>query len=197
MANPQPTDSHLRLANSILEQLLFRKLSQNQLNIIYLVLRLSYACGKKFALIKSKAKFQLSGIHPNYVTQELHYLEQNKVLIIYPDLGVYVLNKNYEDWTIPYKKGYTAKAFNELLNENLNVSQQFIDTLNNLLSHSIKNVDTLNNLCGVSEAENVDQEQKEDLPIISIIDSYYSNASDQEKIFISELSKVENYYPAK
>jgi len=198
MANPQPTDSHLRLANSILEQLLFRKLTQNQLNIIYFILRLSYACGKKFALIKNKRRFELAGIHPNYITQELAYLEENKVLIVYSDLNVYVLNKNFEEWTIPYKKGFTQKAFNDALNENLRTSQQFIDTVNNLLSHSIKNVDTLNNLCGVFNAENIDTEQEAAPPITSIIVNNYnasssSEESEQKKNFLTELSRVENY----
>jgi len=198
MANPQPTDSHLRLANSILEQLLFRKLTQNQLNIIYFILRLSYACGKKFAVIKNKRKFELAGINKNYITEELTYLIKNKVLIVYPDLNVYVLNKNYEEWTIPYKKGFTQKAFNEAVNENLNINPQFMECVHNLLTRSIKNEDTFHNLCVQSEAENIDTEQEAAPPIISINNYNYnasssSEESEQKKNFLAELSRVENY----
>ncbi len=173
MASPQPTDSHLRLANSILEALTFREFSKNQLSIIYFILRLSYACGKKFALIKNKAMFRVAGVHPNYIAKELEYLEKNRGIIAYPDLCVYVLNKNYEDWTIPYKKGYSQKAFNELISKNLNLSQQFIETINNLLSTSTKNVGTPNKLCLVSKAQNTDTEQEKAQPITSVITNSY------------------------
>lgn len=180
MASPQLENGYVRIANELFEEIAFREFSKNQISIINLVIRLSYACRKKFALIKNKNKFQIAGVHPNYISEELEYLEKNKVLIIYPDLNVYVLNKNYVDWTIPYKKRFNKKNFNELLNENLNITQHFVETINNLLIHSIKNVERLNIICGIDEAESASTEQvSSDLNTV-FKDSIYNTMSNKE-----------------
>lgn len=51
MANPQPTDSHLRLAVAIQDELTIRDFTKRQYKIIILILRISWACGKKHAII--------------------------------------------------------------------------------------------------------------------------------------------------
>ena len=186
MARPQPTDAHLRLANSIVEAICFRSITQNQLKIILFVLRLSWACKKKFAVIKNKSKFELAGVNKNYISKELEYLIHNKILIAYPDFGVYALNKNFEEWTLPINKGFNQKAYTTLLSENLNINPQFVDTVHNLLTQSIIYEDTINNLCGFSDSENTSTEQESDTPIVSIIISIYND-------YFEILKQVENY----
>lgn len=193
MANPQPTDSHLRLANTILEAICFRGFTQNQLKIILFVLRLSYACGKKFAIIKNKSRFELAGVHKNYISKEIESLRQSNVLIVYPEISAYLLNKNFDEWVLPTSKGFSSKIYTTLLSENLNNYPQIVDNVHKLLIPSINCCSDVNKLliqesinCGQLNSENPSPEQEVSTPIINNNYYIYNN-------YFEILKQVENY----
>lgn len=151
MASPQPDKNFGIRANEITEQLMTRDLTKNQRCIIDLVLRLSWDCNKKFAVIPSKKDFEIVGVHANYVSEDLAYLQNNKVLIVIQDMNIYALNKDYEQWTIPYKKKYVDDKFKKLLSINLKATQQNNELINKILSESTYNIESINIKHGVSE----------------------------------------------
>jgi len=80
MANPQPTDAHLRMAHSINEAIMLRDFTKRQRKIPDLILRLSWGCGKKAAYIPHQKEFCVTGIYEPDVKKELIWLEQSKII---------------------------------------------------------------------------------------------------------------------
>jgi len=157
MANVQLENGYTRIANELLEQIIFRDFSKNQLNIILFIIRLSYGCNKKNAFISTKSKFQLAGVHKNHIKNSLEYLQANKVIII--DNNIYSLNKNIDEWLVPYKQGVNMQDFKKLLVEN------FESSTKSVLNHPQK-VDAIHHKkciesstkSGLREAENADSQ---------------------------------------
>ena len=117
MANPQPTDAHLRIAHSILEQIMVSDFTKRRLSILLFVLRLSWGCGKKEALIPRQSDFGLVGVESGHVKAELDWLEENKV--IYRNGNFYSFNKNYDEWRVSRAKLYRQSLFTEMVSLNL------------------------------------------------------------------------------
>jgi len=173
MANPQPTDSHLRLANSILDEIILRDFSKRQRSIIDFILRLSWSCNKKFAVIPKYTKnFELCGISNQNITKELDYLVLNKVIFWDKATNIFQINKNFEKWLIPYKKEANILEFKKLISLNLIHSQNESKTLElresllNFESKALKKQE-------LNEAEKPNSEQEKNTPITSLITSNY------------------------
>lgn len=92
MASPQP-DEFTRISNELLEVILATNFTKRQLNIIFLITRLSYGCGKKHALIRP-SEFSLTGIYKGDIKRELALLAGAGVLTV--DGAKVALNKDYE-----------------------------------------------------------------------------------------------------
>ena len=114
MASPQP-DEFTRISNELLEAILATNYTKRQLNIILLVIRLSYGCGKKYALIRP-SEFSLAGIHKSDIKRELELLVGAGVLTV--DGEKVALNKDYEAWRIGPQTGDRGQ-FREVLRRNL------------------------------------------------------------------------------
>ncbi|MBA4543424.1 MULTISPECIES: replication protein [Thermoactinomyces] len=115
MANPQP-DKFTRLSNELYEAIMTTDFSKRQRNILDLVLRLSYGCGKKDALIKP-SEFELVGVRKGHVKKELTYLAQSKVLFI--DGDRIQINKNYDQWRVSLVSCFNPEKFKDLIKRNL------------------------------------------------------------------------------
>jgi len=118
MANPQPTDAHLRIAHSIQEQVMVSDFSKRQRKILDLILRLSWGCGKKDALIPHQNNFELVGVHETDIKTELEHLVNCKVI----EIGdtYYSFNKNYDQWRVSLSRKFTPEKLGKLLSLNLN-----------------------------------------------------------------------------
>lgn len=176
MANPQKENGYVGIANDIFDQINFRDFNKNHLSAINLILRLTYGCNKKIAVITTKSKFQLYGINKNHVKGTLEYLNNNKVIII--EGNTYCFNKNYDEWIVPYKSGINFEEFNFLLKGNLStkgglLNQQNVDTesTKSVYDNPQKVDSVIHKKCiesstksGLLEAENSDCENKQDLP---------------------------------
>lgn len=113
MANPQPTDAHLRIAHSISEQIMISDFTKRQRKILDLILRLSWGCGKKFALIPHQNDFEITGISEGHIKPELDCLITRKV--IFREDNIYSFNKNYDEWRVSLAAKYQPDKLTELV----------------------------------------------------------------------------------
>lgn len=118
MANPQPTDAHLRMAHSINEAIMMRDFSKRQRKILDLILRLSWGCNKKTALIPKQRDFGAVGIGEGHIKVELNWLEQSHIIIREDDN--YSFNKDFDQWQVSRVRPFIPEKLTELVRLNLN-----------------------------------------------------------------------------
>jgi hypothetical protein len=137
MANPQPTDAHLRVAHKINEAVMMRDFSKRQRKILDLILRLSWGCGHKEAYIPLQRDFVVVGVLEVDIKRELDWLEESQV--IHRQGPLYWFNKDYEQWQVSRVKPYLPKKLSELLSKNLNGSRPELSELlsKNLVKHEV------------------------------------------------------------
>ncbi|UKS27181.1 replication protein [Paenibacillus sp. HWE-109] len=119
MANPQPENGFVKLANEIWNEIIRRDFSKRQKDIILFIWRLSYGCQKKFAVIPKLKDFELCGIGAQNITNELKYLASTKVIFWEKSESVFIVNKDYEQWQISPVRGWDEEKFKELIHLNL------------------------------------------------------------------------------
>lgn len=117
MANPQPTDAHLRIAHSLLEQIMVSGFSKRQLSILLFILRLSWGCGKKEANIPRQSDFEIVGVGSGHIKMDLDWLMEAKV--IYRNGNFYGFIKDYDQWRVSRAKGYRQEKVTEMVRLNL------------------------------------------------------------------------------
>lgn len=133
MANPQPSDAHLRVAHSINEAIMMRDFSKRQRKILDLILRLSWGCNKKHALIPRQRDFQTVGIGEGHIKVELVWLAQSQIITIEDDK--YSFNKDFDQWQVSRVRPFTPEKLTELVRLNLNGNMpQLTETVRNNLS---------------------------------------------------------------
>jgi len=115
MANPQP-DKFTRISNELLEAVLLTNFTKRQLNIILLVIRFSYGCGRKYALLR-QSDFGIAGIYKGDVKRELEQLEAADVLHV--DGEKISLNKDHDRWRISPVNTGSRERLKEVLKRNL------------------------------------------------------------------------------
>lgn len=122
MASPQLENGYTRTANELSEAIMQSDFSKRQLNILNLIIRMSYGCGKKSALFKYN-DFELVGVYKADIKKELDYLTGVKVVSVdyIADLSMIeaALNKNYDQWRVSLVKGFVKEKWEQLLHRNL------------------------------------------------------------------------------
>lgn len=118
MANPQPTDAHLRIAHTINEQLMVSHFSEQQRRILDFILRLSWGCGKKEANIPHQRDFAIVGVREGHVKAHLDWLIEARVII--REDCLYQFNKDFDQWRVSRATGYTKRKLTEIVSLNLN-----------------------------------------------------------------------------
>jgi len=118
MANPQPSDAHLRIAHSILEQLMCSNFTEQQRRVLDLILRLSWGCGKKCAEIPYQKDFGLVGVRESHVKRHIDWLIEARV--INREANTYSFNKDFDQWRVSRALGYSPDRLTELVSLNLN-----------------------------------------------------------------------------
>lgn len=122
MASPQPTDAHLRIAHSILEQVMVSDFTKRQLSILLFILRLSWGCGKKEAIIPRQSDFEVVGVGSGHIKVELDWLIESRV--IYRNGNLYSFNKDYDQWRVSRAKEYHQTRLTEMVKTNINHNYQ-------------------------------------------------------------------------
>jgi len=142
MANPQPTDAHLRIAHEIQEQIMAREFTKRQRNILDLILRLSWGCGKKYAIIPNLKDFEVAGVRRTHVKAELEFLDKSRVIKWVRESNLFVFNKDYDTWVVSYTRTHDEKRLDELIHINLQDKKQgapYESLINNLLGYQNSN----------------------------------------------------------
>lgn len=137
MANPQPTDAHLRIAHSISEEIMMQSFTKRQRSILDLILRLSWGCNKKEAVIPKMKYFELCGVPNSKIRAELDYLVSAKVIFWEEAVNKFSFNKYYNEWKISIVKGYSKEILNELVHLNLKISSE--NSINNYVDNPVDN----------------------------------------------------------
>jgi hypothetical protein len=100
---------------------MMRDFSKRQRKILDLILRLSYGCGKKIALIPHQNDFIVAGIYESDIGKEIAWLVDS--LVIGHDGDYYWFNKDFDQWRVSkIKTGELSKIqtrLSELLRINL------------------------------------------------------------------------------
>ncbi len=136
MANPQRTDAHLRIAHSITEAIMMRDFKKRHRKILDLILRLSWGCNKKFAIIPRQRDFSTVGVNEVDIKEALDWLEASK--IIFRDGPNYSFNKNFEEWQVSRISPFQPEKLSNLLSINLNGHKELSKTLSeNLVKHEV------------------------------------------------------------
>jgi len=118
MANPQPTDAHIRIAHSINEAIMMRDFTKRQRKILDLILRLSWGCNKKYAIIPRQRDFETIGIGESHIKAELVWLTQSRIIVI--DGDSYSFNKDFDQWQVSRVMPFMPDKLTELVSLNLN-----------------------------------------------------------------------------
>lgn len=117
--NPQPTDAHIRINHEIHRELIRRKFTQRQRDIIDFILTLSWGCGKPSAIIPQLKHFELCGIRKNHIRAELIALCEKKVILWEQSLNIFQINKHYDQWSVDPIESFDLKKMKELINLNI------------------------------------------------------------------------------
>lgn len=134
MANPQP-DKFTKLSNELYEAIMTSDFSKRQRKVLDLIIRMSYGCQKKYALIRP-IDFELVGVWKVDIQKELRYLEKAKV--IFRDGERIELNKNYDQWRISIVKSFDEERMKALIKRNLEqkkVSETLTEHTDALVKH--------------------------------------------------------------
>jgi phage replication O-like protein O len=134
MANPQP-DKFIKLSNELYEAIMTADFSKRQRKVLDLVIRMSYGCQKKYALLRP-IDFELVGIWKVDIQKELKHLEKSKV--IFRDGDRIELNKNYDQWRIGIVKSFDEDKMKALIKRNLEqreVSKTLTEHEDGLVKH--------------------------------------------------------------
>lgn len=118
MANPQLESGYIRLANELWDAIMSRKFTGRQQKILKLILRLSYGCQHKTAIIPRLSDFACVGVRIQDARKEIAYLCQSQV-ITWDNKSTYTLNKNHDEWRISQVADWDEEQFNCLLSQNL------------------------------------------------------------------------------
>ncbi|MEZ2660535.1 replication protein [Aneurinibacillus aneurinilyticus] len=119
MANPQTESGHLRIANEIWDEILRRKFSERQQKILKLIMRLSYGCNKKEAIIPKLNYFEICGVRIQDARKEVQYLADCRIIDWNENTNTFSFNKDYDEWQKDPVRGWDEKKFNELLRMNI------------------------------------------------------------------------------
>lgn len=117
--NPQPTDAHIRINHEIHRELIRRKFTQRQRDIIDFILTLSWGCGKPSAIIPQLKCFELCGVRKNHIRAELTGLVEKNVILWEERLNIFQVNKHYDQWTVDPIDSFDPKKMKELISLNI------------------------------------------------------------------------------
>ncbi|WP_339248110.1 replication protein [Paenibacillus sp. FSL R10-2796] len=120
MANPQPENGFVKLANEIWNEIIRRDFSKRQKDIILFIWRLSYGCQKKTASIPLLKYFELCGVGYQNIRKELDHLSNCRVIVWNKNNNIFAVNKDYEQWQISPVKGWNEEIFKDLVSKNIN-----------------------------------------------------------------------------
>jgi len=126
LANPQVERGFIRIANELFDEILRRDFTKRQTSILFFILRMSYGCKRKVAIIHRLTDFELCGVDKSAISRELRFLEQAGVIGQNFLTHEYALNKDFDKWAVSKVKPNHIKnpseTWTEIIQENLTMA---------------------------------------------------------------------------
>ncbi len=104
---------YVKIANNLFENIFIRDFTKRELELILLIIRLSYGFNRKRAIIEPKARICLIGIQASNIDRTLDRLLDKKVILSHGN-NIYSLNKHYDQWQIRINKYFSDEKFTNL-----------------------------------------------------------------------------------
>lgn len=104
---------YVKIANNLFENIFIRDFTKRELELILLIIRLSYGFNRKRAIIEPKARICLIGIQAPNIDRTLDRLLEKKVILSHGN-NIYSLNKHYDQWQIRINKYFSDEKFTNL-----------------------------------------------------------------------------------
>lgn len=199
MADVQCENGFTKIANELYDEILTRRFGLRQLNVLHLLIRLSYGFQNTEVQLKN-IDFQAVGIERTVIKRILRQLSKDKIIFWDEYNNIFSINKNYDDWKISYN--LDAERFKMLTkNQQIMLTKKEHKNKDNKVDVNKKITSMLTNK-EHSEAENADSEIKTILPKetkeineININNTSSSSPADEEEFlkFSSVLQSMTNY----
>jgi DnaD/phage-associated family protein len=143
--NPQPDEAHIRINHEIHREIIRRKFTQRQRDIIDFILTLSWGCGKPSAIIPMLKYFELCGVLRTHVKKELQRLVEAHVILWEESMSVFQINKHYDQWSVEIVEAFDKKTMSELIkiniqNDSPNLSKPVTKCVTQLPKRELKKV---------------------------------------------------------
>ena len=115
MADVQLENGYTRIANELLEAFGMFNFNTGQYTMLWLLLRLSYGCGKKTATLRNWADASVVGIERQKCKPILKQLEKDLVIGVDWQTKTIGINKDYDNWLVSKKEIVDPKRFQDLI----------------------------------------------------------------------------------
>jgi hypothetical protein len=205
LANPQ-ADKFVKLSNELYEAIMQSDFSKRQRNVLDLIIRMSYGCGKTYAILKM-SDFEVVGVLRTNIKKEIELLKRASVIKV--DGQKIELNKDYDKWRISLVSSFDPEKFKKVLHRNLTdkksyqndnqtddrLSKQELDSYQNDNPTVIKTItDTSLEASNTNEFQPPKDSIKESIKDINNKDIYMDESMNLEN---SPIKKIEDHYMQK
>ncbi len=106
-------NGYVKIANNLFDNIFIRDFTKRELQVILLIIRLSYGFNRKYAIIEPKARICLLGIQAPNIDRTLDRLLDKKIILSHGN-NVYSLNKHYDQWEIKINKYFNCEKYTNL-----------------------------------------------------------------------------------
>ena len=119
MAEPQIENGYTRIANELLDALIFHRLSGQEYQFVFFVIRKTYGFSKKSDMVSMGQISKATGMNRPRVAMILNSLKAKGIISVTKkdnsNLNILELIKDYETWKVLPKKITVTKNDNTLL----------------------------------------------------------------------------------
>jgi phage replication O-like protein O len=142
VANPQIEEGHLDLANKIVEALARIRLSGEEGQVLWVILRKTYGWHKKEDRIALSQFTQATGINKQGVHRALNKLSSKKIIVVikkdYENINSYCFNKDFDKWIPSSKKiTWSSKLIKGVIKIDKRVSSKKMNTKETITKETI------------------------------------------------------------
>lgn len=104
-------NGYVKIANNLFDNIFIRDFTKRELEVILLIIRLSYGFNRKYAIIEPKTYLCLVGIPRQNINRTLDSLIEKNV-IINDSSNIYRLNKHYDQWETKVNRYFDQDKIN-------------------------------------------------------------------------------------
>ena len=143
MANPQAEDGHVDLANEIVEALSRIRISGEEMQCLWVILRKTYGWHKKEDRISLSQFAEMTGMKRQNVLRAINKLSSKKIIVVIKNdstqINIYKINKDFDTWE-PLSKKITvsSKKITTVINIDNQVSSKKIHTKESITKETIQ-----------------------------------------------------------